>query len=126
MCDVGPRIARHHHILRLGRGKVAAQHTIVRFLADQPGRFLLIRRDLPHIVPFRVQGRDRGGALHDGLVAADERQKIADTHHAEIAPFGASQRRLVQRRKTRTATRLAQDARMQHVGPHHVMDEGSA
>ena len=124
MRDIGPRIACHHHILRIGRGKVAAQYTIVRVLADEPRRFLLVPRDLPHIAPFRVHRCDRGGALHDGLVTADERQKIADAHDAEIAPFGATQCGLVQRREIRTATRLAQDARVQQVGAHHVMDEG--
>ena len=97
---------------------------IVAWLADQPRRFLLLGRDLPHVVPLRMQRRGRGGALHHGFIGADERHEIADAHDAELAAFRAPQRRLVQRRKLRAAARLAQDARVQHVRPHHVMDEG--
>ena len=126
MRDIGPRIARRHHLRVSAAARRIAQHTIVRRLTDQPRRLLLVGRDLPHVVPLRVQRRGRGGALHDGFVVADERDEIADAHDAEIAAFRAPQRGLVQRRKTRAATRLAQDARVQHVRPHHVMDEGRA
>ena len=69
---------------------------------------------------------DGGGALHDRLIRADERDEVADAHDAEIAAFGPPHRGLIQRHETRAAARLPQNARVQHVRPHHVVDERGA
>ena len=100
-------------------------HAIVARLPNQPRRFLLRRRDLPHVVPLRMQRSDSRGALHHRLIRSHERNEIANPDDPEIATFGPPDRRLIQRRQPSAATRLPQDARVQHVRPHHVMDEGS-
>ena len=100
-------------------------HALVARLPNQSRRFLLRRRDLPHVVPLCVQRSDCSGALHHRLIRPDERNEIADTDNPEIAAFGAPYRCLIQRRQSRATTWLPQDARVQHIRPHDVMDEGS-
>ena len=123
---IGTRIACRHHVRHCARRQRISQYPIIGSLTDQPLRFLLRRRDLGHVVPLRMQRRCGGGTLHHSFITADERDEIAHPHDAEFAAFRPSQRGLVQRREMRAATWLTQDARVQHVRPCHVMDEGGA
>jgi hypothetical protein len=70
-----------------------------------------------------VQRCDGRSALHHRFITADKCDEVADPHDAELATLRPPQRGLVQRREPRAATGLPQDARVQHVRPHHVVDE---
>ncbi len=67
--------------------------------------------------------RDRGGALHRAFIGAGKSDEIADAHDAEIAALGTTDGGLIEGGEMCAAAGLAQDPSVQHVGPHHVVDE---